>query len=134
MHNRELAEQRGVSEHNIKEIDRIHDLIDNFMNVWVYEPFSESRKEEIHAMEYILQRCWGFSEDCGYHRYANDYEFKCGWVGRVFQCNETGEKVTIPYGVKECNFFTVGNGYVDIGRLNAYARFSGVTEIKEEIL
>ncbi len=132
--NRELAELRGVSEYNIQEIDRIHTLIDKFMNVWVYEPFSESRKDEIHDMEYLLQRCWGFPEDCGYHRYANEYEFKCGWVGRTFQCEETGEKVTIPFGVKECNYFKVGNGAVDVGRLNAYCRIIGnVSEIKEDI-
>lgn len=132
--NRELAELRGISEHNIQEIDRIHTLIDKFMSVWVYQPFSNARKEEIHDMEYLLQQCWGFPQDCGYHRYANDYEFQSKWVGRVFQCEDTGEKVTIPYGVKECNYFKVGDGAVDVGRLDAYSRIIGnVIEVKEGI-
>ena len=124
--NRELAEFRGLSEEAINEIDRIHSLIDKFTRYWVKEPFSQGRKDEIHSMEYKLQRLWSFPEDCGYHRYAHEYEFKCNWVGRTFRCTKTGEEFTIPYNVKECDFFRVGEGYVDVGRLNFYSRFSGV--------
>lgn len=127
--NRDLAEVRGLSEEAILEIDRIHDLIDKFTEAWVKEPFTQSRKDEIHSMEYLLQQHWGFPKDCGYHRYARQYEFKCEWVGRTFKCTETGEEFTIPYDVKEKDFLSFGKAFVDVGRLNCYSRFSNCVEI-----
>lgn len=130
----ELIFKMGVTKEKENEINSIRDEIIESVSKWVMEPFSQNRKDKLHELEFRAQQCWGFPKDCGYHRYANEYEFKCGWVGRVFQCNETGEKVTIPFGVKECNYFKVGNGAVDVGRLNAYCRIIGnVIEIKEDI-
>ena len=58
-------------------------------------------------------------------------QFRKLWVGRKFKCLETGEEFIIPDDVRECDFFKVGNGYVDVGRLNFYCRFGGqITEVK----
>lgn len=131
--NRELAELRGISEKSILEIDRIHDLIDKFIRAWVKEPFSQSRKDEIHALENLLQSLWGFPQDCDYHRYANEYEFKCQWAGRTFRCADTGVEFTIPYDVQETDYFQIGNGAIDVGRLNFYSRVVGnIIEIINE--
>jgi hypothetical protein len=131
--NRELAEQRGISEEDILEIDRIHALIDKFTRAWVKEPFSQGRKDKIHAMEYLLQRLWGLPQDCGYHRYAREYEFKCQWVGCTFKCTDTGVEFTIPYDVQERDYFQIGNGAIDVGRLNSYSRRIGnIIEISNE--
>jgi hypothetical protein len=128
--NRQLAEALGLSEEAINEIDRIHPLIDKFTRAWVEEPFSQGRKDEIHSLEYLLQRLWGFSEDCGYHRYADEYEFKCQWVGKKYRCTNTGEEFTIPYEVKERDCYFFGDGaMIDVGRLHCYARFSGVEPV-----
>lgn len=131
--NRELAELRGISEESILEIDRIHDLIDKFTRAWVKEPFTQSRKDEIHSMEYLLQQHWGFPQDCDYHRYADEYEFKCQWVGKTFVCVNTGEQFTIPYDVQERDFFSFGEAFVDVGRLNCYSRFSNCVEAEDDV-
>ena len=128
--NRQLAEARGLSEEAINEIDRIHSLIDEFTRAWVGEPFSQGRKDEIHSLEYLLQRLWGFPEDCDYHRYAHEYEFKCQWVGKKYRCRKTAEVFEIPYEVKERDCYFFGDGaMIDAGRLNYYARFSGVEKV-----
>lgn len=131
--NKELAELRGIGEEDILEIDRIHDLIEKFIRAWVKEPFSQARKDEIHSLEYLLQSLWGFPQDCDYHRYANEYEFKCHWAGRTFRCADTGAEFTIPYDVQETDCFQIGNGAIDVGRLNFYSRRVGnIIEIINE--
>jgi hypothetical protein len=81
-----------------------------------------------------LQQLWGFPQDCGFHRYADDYEFKCHWVGKKYRCVRSGEVFVIPDSVHEtaCYFFGEG-AMVDVGRHNAYCRFSGVEEVKDEV-
>ena len=59
-------------------------------------------------------------------------QFRKIWAGRVFRCLETGEEFTIPEDVRETDFFTVGNGFVDVGRLGFYCRFGGkIVEVKD---
>lgn len=58
-------------------------------------------------------------------------QFRKQWVGRKFKCLETGEEFTIPDDVRECDFFKVGNGFIDVGRLDAYSRRGGdIVEVK----
>ena len=60
-------------------------------------------------------------------------EFQKIWAGRKYRCNTTGVEFTIPDNVRETDFFKVGDGYIDVGRLGFYCRFSNVTEVKDEI-
>lgn len=126
--NNELVEELGVSSGNVQEINKLHEKLNTFIAAWVKEPFSEDRKEEIHQIEYTLQRLWGFSQDRGYHTWAKLYEFRCQWVGKQFMCKKTGIVFTIPDDVKERDFFSFGKCAVDVGRLNAYSRFIGDVE------
>lgn len=58
-------------------------------------------------------------------------QFRDQWAGRKFKCLESGEEFVIPDDVRECDFFTIGQGFVDVGRLGAYCRFGGkIVEIK----
>lgn len=58
-------------------------------------------------------------------------QFRQQWAGRVFRCKETGETFTIPSDVRECDFFRVGNGFIDVGRFGYYHRRGGdIEEIK----
>lgn len=123
--NRLLAKQRGLTEEAIQQIDYLHDKIAELTAAWIKDTFRPSRKDEIHEMEFLLQQAWGFPQDRGYHTYANEYKFKCEWIGRTFRCNETGEEFTIPDTVKERDYFVVGNGAVDVGRLDSYSRVIG---------
>ena len=55
------------------------------------------------------------------------------WAGRKFRCNITGIVFTIPDDVRECDFFSFGESFVDVGRAGFYCRFGGdVKEIKDE--
>jgi len=50
------------------------------------------------------------------------------WEGRVFRCKDTGEIFVIPKGIRETDFFSFGNCFVDVGRVNCYSRFGGNIE------
>jgi hypothetical protein len=65
--NRKLAEDRGLDEHEILEIESLHEELDALIAAWVKEPYSEVRAEEIHSLEYQLQKLWGFPIDRRYH-------------------------------------------------------------------
>lgn len=124
-----LAEQRGLIEENILEIDRIHDLISKLTKEWIKEPFSQDRAYKLTELDFKLQRLWGFSEDINYHRYAREYEFKCQWAGRKFKAVNSGKEFIIPDDVYETALYVIEDAFVDVGRLNCYSRFSNVVEI-----
>ena len=123
--NRKLAEDRGLDERTIQEIESLHEKLDTFIAAWVKEPYSEDRAEEIHSIEDRLQALWGFSVDRRYHTWVRLYEFRCQWAGKKYRCQETGEELTIPDDVKPCDFFSFGQCAVDVGRLNSYSRMCG---------
>ena len=54
------------------------------------------------------------------------------WGGRIFKCKDTGEEVLIVGDmIYEGSFIPVGNGAIDLGRVNSYHRIIGnVEEIK----
>ena len=59
-------------------------------------------------------------------------EFRKVWVGRTFKCTDTGETFTIPDDVYECDFFKIGNGYLDVGRYDYYCRWIGdIVEVSD---
>ena len=123
--NRELAEDCGLDESAIQEIESLHERLDTFIAAWVKEPYTEDRAEEIHSIEDRLQALWGFSVDRKYHTWACLYEFRCQWAGKKYRCRETGKELTIPDNVKPRDFFSFGKCFVDVGRLNCYSRMCG---------
>lgn len=132
--NRTLAAQRGISEDVCKKIDQLHEDINEYITRAIKENISECLVEVyLKDLEFLLQELWGFPEDDRYHNYFKMYQFKKEWCGKRYQCKTTGEILTIPYSVKECDFFSFGeNCFVDVGRLNSYCRFSNCTEINKE--
>lgn len=61
-----------------------------------------------------------------------DGNVKENWAGRVFVCNDTGEKFTIPDDVKPKDFFVIGNGFIDVGD-GYYCRWGGnIEEVRSE--
>lgn len=123
--NRELAEDCGLDEHEILEIEELHEALDALISKWIREPYSEDRAEDIHSLEYRLQKLWGFPTNRKYHTWAHLYEFRCQWAGKKYRCQETGEGFTIPDDVKPRDFFSFGKCFVDVGRLNSYCRMGG---------
>lgn len=129
--NRELAEQRGLSEYQIQEIDRLHEHLDKTMDYFIEQSWTQAREDEIQDIEYRLQEAWNFPKDCGYHRYAHQYAFVCQWYGRTFKCVETGNQITMGKDVHERQYIPFGKCAIDLGVLNGYSRRIGnMEEIK----
>lgn len=131
---RRLAKQQCVDEATCLEIDQLHEDIDAFIcgaidnkadEAWVLEVLTD--------YDYDLQSLWNFKRDAAYHTLFKKYLFKKQWYNRTFQCNTTGEIFTIPFEVQEIDFCSFGNAYVDVGRLNAYSRFSNCKEITNDV-
>ena len=132
--NRWLAEERGLDDSTIDKIENLHILIENLIKANTGKEYSDNVFNEIEGYEYLLQECWGFTKDCDYHTWKNTYKLKNEWVGRKFECTVTGLTFVIPYELKERDFFTFGNCFVDVGRIGCYGRFGGpIKEIKEEV-
>lgn len=127
-----LAALRGVSNEDIKQIDKTHRQLEKLLllaHSTNSEEFNNKNLEYIKQLEYTLQDLWGFGRNSDRHTWYNEYLFKCQWVGRVFECESTGEQHTIPNNIKEKAFIMIGEGYIDLGVLNGYYRRSGVKEV-----
>ena len=132
--NKWLAKERELSDEDCQKLDEIHQEISSILeNKAFFGTFDKDIYNHIEDLEYELQRLWGFEQNCAYHRHKHEYEFRCQWVGRKFRCNTTGMVFEIPKDVKERDFLSFGEAYLDVGRLNLYSRFSNCTEITEEI-
>ena len=126
--NIELAKARGV-EHNIDKINMLHNLRERQMEI-ANKGLSLSEVAErsliLHDIEFQLQELWGFPRDGRYHISVDNFKFLCNWVGRVFTCTDTNETIILGReDVYECAFISVGKGFIDLGRLNAYHRIIG---------
>ncbi|MNZ96432.1 hypothetical protein D3C78_1156240 [compost metagenome] len=91
----------------------------------------EGVKLALSQCEFSLQCLWGFPLDASFHTYWKLYQFRKQWAGRTFECTETGQTFKIPPTCRECDFYAIGQGYIDLGRLGAYSRQSGIKEIQE---
>lgn len=128
--NRELAELRGIDEATIDRIDSLHTYLETMMDKYIELGFTQARKDEIHIIEYLLQECWGFPKDCGYHTWAPLYEFKCKWYNRTFRCTKTGVQVILNKDmIHPKRFITVGEGAIDLGNGNYFRVVGPIEEI-----
>ena len=127
--NRAFAERSGMTPGMMDQADSVYAIISDALNGMYEEVHTE---KIIESCEYVLQALFGFPLDNTKHRYTREHKFKRQWENRRFRCNTTGEVFTIPNDVYETAFYSFGNAFVDVGRLNFYARFSNCTEIVEE--
>jgi hypothetical protein len=128
--NRLLAGIRGLTIEEVSEIDRIHLVLEDLIK----EAVTEDRPvlvvlDEIARLEYMLQGFWGFPKDPSKHTWGTRYLFKKEWAFTTWECEETGTVVTIPHEVEERDLFSIGNGYLDVGRYGLYSRISGVRQV-----
>ena len=132
--NRVLAQMQGISEDACEDIDELHEEIDKLIYVAITHEDDESWVHSV-LTEYDnqLQKLWGWPQDESKHTLYKKYLFKKQWYGRTFKCNETGETFIIPFDVYETAFYQIGDGFVDVGRWDFYCRFSGVTEVLDEV-
>lgn len=127
-----LVKMRGINEESVKQINILHEKLDKLMSRANLGVFQLDVYQRIETIEYALQSLWKFDTDPSMHTYKHLYKFRSQWVNRKFQCKTTEETFTIPENVKERDFFRVGDGFVDCGVLDGYARFSNVIEITNQ--
>lgn len=126
MINKQLATYRGISQEDQDRIEELHILVENLTEAAISEryPNVEEVVELIHQAEEQLQLIWGSDVDRSKHHYADDYEFRAKWAGKTFKCTISGETITIPDDVRQCELFGIGDGFLDVGRHNHYSRMS----------
>lgn len=130
---RALAAARGLSEDVCLNIDRLHEIIDEFTKLALRGLFTERFVfDTLKEYDYTLQELWEFPPDEEFHTLYENYKFKKDWVGRTFRCTVTGAEFTIPFTVYERAFYPIGKGFIDVGRYNMYHRSSGIVEITKE--
>lgn len=130
--NRKLAELRGIDEATCLEIDKIHEGTDKYIKDAIDYSYPEACvKVSLQETDFLLQELWAFPEDKAMHTLYKKYLFKKQWYGKKYKCNGTGEEFTIPFDVYETACYYFGAAMVDVGRLDAYCRFSNCVEVKD---
>lgn len=134
-HNKALADERGISQQNREYIDQLHLMLEELIETYTLDVDFDKAYELCHDIEYLLQDLWGFSRNKHFHSWAASLKQKwmnLTWTGRTFKCKDTGEVVVIPEEwVYEGSFIKVGDGALDLGRVNSYHRILGdIEEIK----
>ena len=127
-----LVKMRGIDEESVKQINLLHEKLDKLMSRANLGVFNQSVYDEIERIEMALQLLWRFGIDKSMHTYKHLYKFRSQWVNRTFQCKTTGETFTIPENIKERDCYWFGQAMIDVGRLDAYSRFSNAIEITNQ--
>ena len=131
-HNKELAKRQGLSEEACIAIDELHKMREQIMaRPSMFFESIEETVEALHGIAFALQWLWGFPLNKKMHKDVFDFEFKQLWAGKKYKCTKTGEVFTIPDDVKECDFFSFGEAFVDVGRRGSYCRMSNCISVKD---
>jgi hypothetical protein len=123
--NLELAKERGLSDEDIFEINKLHEHLEALIGYSIAADWSKEVEDAIHEFEFQLQRLWKFTEDKRFHTWAPRYAFLCQWFGRSFRCLDTGETITLGKDIHPKQFISFGNCAIDLGVLNCYSRKIG---------
>lgn len=134
-HNKQLADERGISEQDREYIDQCHLMLEELIDTYDLSIDFDKAAELCHDIEYLLQGLWKFPEDKSCHVWIDSLKQKwmnLTWEGKRYRCKDTGEEVLITEDmVYEKNFIPFGNGFIDLGVAGpqGYSRFGG--NIKE---
>lgn len=131
-HNKQLADERGVSEKDREYIDQCHLMLEELIDTYNLSIDFDKAAELCHDIEYLLQRLWKFPEDDYYHTWINSLKQKwmlLTWQGRKFRCKDTSVTIQlVDIDIYERNLVGVGNCFIDLGVANGYSRFGGNIE------
>lgn len=134
--NMQLAEQRGISQGNIDEINKLHELLERLIALYTLEVDYEEARDLVRSANKTLSDLWGFTYDERFDQWTPRFEqrhMQLVWVGRTFRCKETGAVRTIEAkDVGVCRLWGCGKGLIDFGRPMVYSRSIGnLVEITE---
>jgi len=132
MHNKQLADQRGVSEKDREYIDQLHDLLYKLINSYTLDVPYEEAEALVKSANKTLSDLWGFDYNPRYDQWTPRLAQKwmnLTWGGKRYRCKDTGAEVLLTCDkVYEKSFVQVGNGFIDLGVANGYSRFGGNIE------
>lgn len=132
MHNKQLADERGISQQDREYIDQCHLMLEELIDTYDLSIDFDKAAELCHDIEKLLQRLWKFPEDEHYHTWINSLKQKwmnLTWDNRRFRCKDTGTEVLLTHDkVYEKSFIQIGKGFIDLGVANGYSRFGGNIE------
>ena len=132
MHNKQLADERGVSEEDREYIDQLHDLLYKLINSYTLDVPYEEAEALVKSANKTLSDLWGFDYNPRYDQWTPRLAqkwMKLAWEGKRYRCKDTGAEVLLTCDkVYEKSFVRVGNGFVDLGVANGYSRFGGNIE------
>ena len=134
-HNKQLADERGISQQDREYIDQLHVLLFKLIDSYTLDVPYEEAEALVKSANKTLSDLWGFEYNPYYDQWTPRLAQKwmhLTWEGKRFRCKDTGEEVLI-FGdmIYEGSFIPVGNGAVDLGRVNSYHRIIGnIEEIK----
>ena len=133
--NLDLVKQRNISVDNVALINELHDLLYKLLDSYTLDiPYDEA-ETLVKSANKTLSDLWGFDYNPRYDQWTPRLAHKwmsLTWGERIFKCKDTGEEVLI-FGdmIYEGSFIAVGNGAIDLGRVNSYHRMVGnIEEIK----
>ena len=131
-HNKELAKKQGISQEACIAIDELHKMQEQIVSrPDMFFDNTEDAVEALHGISFALQWLWKFPLDKKMHKDVFDFEFNRMWAGLKYKCTKTGEIFTIPDDVKECDFFSFGEAFVDVGRRGSYCRMSNCISVED---
>lgn len=131
-HNKELVKKQGLSEEDCIAIDELHKMREQIMaRPSMFFESIEETVEALHGIAFALQWLWGFPLNKKMHKDVFDFEFKQLWAGKKYKCTKTGEVFTIPDDVKECDFFSFGEAFVDVRRRGSFCRMSNCISVED---
>lgn len=132
--NPELVKQRNISEDNVNRINNLHRELEACLNEtdeYLKETSRELMYNWFEAIEFTLQRYWGFTEDKAYHTWVHrltERYRELDYLGAVYKCNKSGEQRIVTKQDLKDNLFIVGNGFLDLAGYNV--RTIGLERVK----
>ena len=126
---RALGLERNIPESTLLVIDSIHDKLEILLDTYSLECDFDTTRALVLQANRALQALWKFDIDDRYDTWSPKLTYKhfaSGWVGRSFECVETGTVMTIPEGIHERQMIYISDkSSIDLGVCNGYHRKIG---------
>jgi hypothetical protein len=117
--NRQLAEERGISDDNIRLIDLLHEHMQLIIDQTMAVHDLPIRLSYMRDLEFQLQDLWKFDRDSRYHTWCNrliNRHRAVTYHGKKYRCTKTGVIDTLDADdVEVGGIIGIGQGFIDFG-------------------
>lgn len=117
--NRQLAEQRGIPDDDVRLIEFLHDHMELIIENTLAVHDLPTRLSYLRELEFQLQDLWKFDRDSRYHTWCQrliNRHRAMSYAGVKYECNKTGAIRTLEAeDVEKGGIIGIGNGFIDFG-------------------